>query len=496
MSTDQTNKSSKQSLCTGRLRKIILFLCIFSIVFSGNAQTTLKERLEQHIYTLASDSLQGREAGTIYAKMASDYIVKQFEEIGIEPYFGTSIVQTFGNNALRNVVGVIRGNDAALENEYIVVGAHYDHLGFKNGKIYNGADDNASGVATLIELARKLKDEQASLKRSVIIAAFDAEELGLFGSIYLANHPEAQIENIKLMISVDMVGWYKTSGEVIYSGSGTIKGGKEMIENQQLVPAGLNVAVKKFETGFSTATDTQPFAVKGIPTLHLSTGLKSLYHKPEDEAHLIDYDGMVLITEHLKNIVADISQDIDYKSSGKLAKKHRPQPRVEFGLLATIGSNYHHYTQGAVDGKTAASFGAGLMSQVNFRHFAIRPEVHYERVRAKYPAGLIATDNLTVPVSLVLQKNITDYINMGVDLSFGGYYSYRFGGKQGKEIIDFDTSFNRHEGGIAFGFGIYLQSFKIGYTCRRALTDFTQFPNADNAHIRNRMNYFTIMYRF
>ena len=113
-----------------------------------------------------------------------------------------------------------------MKNEYIVIGAHYDHLGVKKGEIYNGADDNASGVATLIELGKALKKNQSNLKRSVMLVAFDAEEIGLVGSKHFINHTSATDMDIKLMFSIDMVGWYKASGAVNYAGTGTIKTAK------------------------------------------------------------------------------------------------------------------------------------------------------------------------------------------------------------------------------------------------------------------------------
>jgi len=491
MTNMNENLTSKINL---KFRKVLTFLFILSIVLSSNAQNTLKERLEQHEYILASDSLQGRKAGTEFAKMSRDYIVKQWEDIGIEPFFDNSFLQTFNSGKFQNVVGVIRGSDSILNNEYIVVGAHYDHLGVdKNGNVFNGADDNASGVSTLIELARELKHNQPNLKRSVILIAFDAEEEGLIGSTYFTNHPDTPIKNIKLMISVDMVGWYKTSGKVEYAGSGTIKGGTDMILSPQLVPIGLNVKTKKFEKSIFTATDTEPFASKGIPTLAVTTGLKSPYHKPEDDADLIDYDGMSLITENLRNLVEFISSDVNYEASGKIAKKHRQQQRFMFGISANIGSNNHHYTDGALEGKSATSYGAGLTSQINFGFLAIRPEVFYDHICAKYPAGTIATDNLTVPLSLVAKYLQS---SSGFDAFIGGYYSYRFDGKQGKEKIDFTNTFYRNEGGLTYGIDLYLGPLKLGFTNRTALTNFTRYPNADNAHIRNRTNYLTLTYFF
>jgi hypothetical protein len=339
-----------------------------------------------------------------------------------------------------------------------------------------------------------LKRNEANLKRSVILIAFDAEELGLIGSSHFIFDKEAPVENIKLLISPDMVGWYGASGKVEYVGSGTMKGGRELILSQQQVPAGLNVVVKEFETNILTGTDTQPFGLKKIPTLYVNTGFKSPYHKPRDEAHLIDYDGMALITTHLKNIVAAASSDTDFEPTGKISKKHKPRQRFGYGVSANYGSNYHHYTAGKTDEKAAVSFGAGLTSQVNFGCFAIRPELQYDFIQAHHHAGKIATNNLTVPLSLVLQMPEKSFF--GFDLFVGGYYSYRFSGKQGSEKLDFGNTYNREEGGITFGVGFNLKPFKFGATRRIALTDFSQLPNADNAHLRNRTNYFTITYMF
>ncbi len=480
------------------MKKLCLFIFYTVIIFSSFGQNSLKERLEQHVYTLAADSLYGRESGSEYTQMAAEYIIKQWEEIGIEPYTENTYLQPFSDGKYQNLIGIIYGNDSELKNEYIIVGAHYDHIGYKDKDgeiiIYNGADDNASGVSTLIELGRELKKDQSKLKRSVILIAFDAEEVGLVGSTYYTNHPTVPLENIKLMFSIDMVGWYGTSGEIKYMGTSTIQDGKELILNKQNISKNLNVTTKRFETSIFSATDTYPFAKKGIPTLAVTTGLKSPYHKPEDEAHLIDYNGMTLITEHLKDIIETVSTDEHYKASGKLAKKHKSISLFTFGTSINIGSNHHYYTEGAVDGKSAISFGAGLLTQVNFGIFAIRPEVHYDLIRAKHPEGTINANNITVPLSLVLQTPNNSMA--GMDIFLGVYYSYCFYGEQKSRETNFNTIYNRNEGGLTWGFGLYMLPVKIGFTSRIELSNFNRHPNSDNAYLRNRTNYFTLTYIF
>jgi hypothetical protein len=479
------------------MKKYCLFIVwLWTVIQPVVAQTSLKERLKKHVYILADDSFKGRQAGSVYGRQAAEYIVNQWQEIGIAPYNGESYFQDFSGK-YRNIIGIIEGNDPALKDEYIVAGAHYDHLGFKvkgDTIVYNGADDNASGVAALTELGRALNELRPSLRRSVILVAFDAEEIGLFGSQHFVDEPFIPIEKIKLMVSVDMVGWLKTGGKVEYMGTGSIDHGEKLILDATLVPAGLQATVKDFENSIFTATDTQPFAIKGIPTLAVTTGLKSPYHKPEDDAHLIDYDGLALITEHLKNIVLRVSQDRDFKPSGKLARKHRTsRKKLSFGLSANIGSNFHYYSEGPVDGKKTTSFGAGLMSQINWGKWALRPEIYYDRIRANYPGGKIRTNNLTLPLNLVLQTPIAPY---GADIFLGGYYSYMFSGKQGKENIDFNHAFYRNEGGLSYGFGLYFGNIKFGFTGRTALTHFNRSKNADNAHVYNHGSYFNLTYLF
>jgi len=475
-----------------------LFIILTNNIPVTYSQTTLEAMLKQHVYTLAADSLMGREAGSMFAKKAAGYIAAQWKEIGITPLVGDSYFQPFMQNQYHNLAGIIEGNDPILKYEYIIVGAHYDHLGIKtkNGDevIYNGADDNASGVAAVIELGRQLMSLQPTLRRSVILIAFDAEELGLHGSNEFANNPPFPVNHIKLMMSIDMVGWYKTSGYVKYEGLGTIKNGEKFLIEVSAIPDGLHVKTQNFEKSIFTGTDTDGFAKKGIPTLSVTTGLKSPYHKPEDMAHLIDYEGMALITEHLTNVVQAFSQDESFQASGKIASKHKIDKKFVFGFSANIGSNHHFYTEGALDGKTAFSSAIGISGQLNMKFFAIRPEVYYDFVNAQHPMGKITTHGVAVPLNLMFQTPPSAIT--GVAAFVGPYYSYKFAGRQDGAQIDFDNLFNRDEFGLNMGIEYWLANFRIGFTHRSALSNFSQTKNADNAHIRNRASFATLRFSF
>jgi len=476
------------------LRKAItcMLFCSFCL---ANAQNTTTDYLKQHVFTLASDSLKGRKAGSEESTRAARYIIEQWQAIGIQPYKDNDYFYAF--DKYKNIIGIIESGDESRKNEYIVIGAHYDHLGFKikdnDTIIYNGADDNASGTAALIETARILKNRQNELKRSVILVAFDAEEVGLVGSTRFVREKLFSSGSIKLMMSVDMVGWYSTNGAVEYAGTGSFKNSERIMNEANLIPTGLKVKAEAFEKNMFVATDTKPFAQAGIPTLAVTTGTKSPYHKPKDDADLIDYNGMTLITEHLANLTIKLSQVDEITPTGKVAEKHLSSRKpFQMGITGNIGSNHHYYTDGALDGKSSFAYGIGLTTQLNLGALAFRPEVFFEDVSAKYPGGNIHSNNITVPLNLVLQsKNPTG----GVDVFVGSYYSYRLNGKQGSQPLDFST-FNRSEWGINWGFSFLAGPVKIGYTNRSALTNFTLQPNSDNAYVRNRTGFITLGWIF
>ncbi|MFP4366524.1 MAG: M20/M25/M40 family metallo-hydrolase, partial [Bacteroidales bacterium] len=201
---------------------------------------SLAERLKDHVAVLASDSLEGRGLGTRGKVIAKNYIAGHFHSFGLIPVDG----DYFQNFEMRvglawvqgsNVIGYLKGADPDLQSEFIVIGAHYDHLGYedKNGQriIYPGADDNASGTASLIELARYFSQNREKMGRSIIFIAFDAEESGLIGSEKFLNMSEAfGKNNIKAMFSLDMVGMYGVHSGLDMKGMGAVDGGVEMAE--------------------------------------------------------------------------------------------------------------------------------------------------------------------------------------------------------------------------------------------------------------------------
>lgn len=454
---------------------------------------TRQERLKEHVYYFASDSLQGRGSCTTYAHKAAEYISGQYAEAGVLPLFEDGWMHRFtirGGTTTDNVVGIIVGNDPELQSEFIVVGAHFDHLGVKsNGEVYNGADDNASGSAAVIEIARELAARQSELKRSVIVAGFDAEELGLYGSTALANTLDSLIgrDNIKLMLSIDMVGWYGKSGYLEMEGTSTIKDGRKLI----LADAekyGLNLKLKNFETSVFTATDTEGFARKGIPTLAVSTGLKSPYHKPEDDADLIDYQGLDTITAYLADLICDISGDQDYAPSGKVAAKHGGKSRVlEAGIIAGIGDANIAFPDAAVNGKADFAWSAGVMAKFNLaRHFGLAISALSESTNAKYPS----TGSVYSPASVYNQKALTvpamALLNLGsaresTYFGVGPYYSRPLSSTLAGSAVPWTV--NPDQWGIQFGWGSDVAGVTMGLDFRWQCNDLFVGEGAPNARL-------------
>ncbi len=166
-------------------------------------------RLKTHVETLASPAFGGRRGED--AKKAADYVEKAFRDAGLEPLFDGRYTQSIpgqepGLIVGRNVGARLTGSDPALKNEWIVVSAHFDHLGRNGDAFFPGADDNASGTAMLLEAARCLGGGAERPRRSIMFVGFDLEESGLFGSRYFVQHPPVPLDNVALFITADMIG--------------------------------------------------------------------------------------------------------------------------------------------------------------------------------------------------------------------------------------------------------------------------------------------------
>ncbi|MFC2092692.1 M20/M25/M40 family metallo-hydrolase [Bacteroidota bacterium] len=217
-----------------------------------------------------------------------------------------------------NVVGMLEGSDPVLKNEVIVVGGHYDHLGYgqygslysgEDKQIHNGADDNASGTVGVLELAQKLASNKENLKRSVLFICFGGEEAGLLGSAYFVNSELFKKLNIVSMINMDMIGRLADDKLIIY-GTGTSPFWEPEITELNKT---YKFDITSNAAGFG-ASDHTSFYQKGIPVLHFFTGLHSEYHRPIDDYDKINSKG----EEKVLNLIYDLTTDV-------LTKETRPK---------------------------------------------------------------------------------------------------------------------------------------------------------------------------
>jgi hypothetical protein len=207
-----------------------------------------------------------------------------------------------------NVVGVIEGNDPKLKREYIVIGAHYDHLGHggessrapNSSDVHHGADDNASGTAGMLELARIFSAQRSQLRRSVIFIAFSAEESGLIGSKAYVNDPAAPLADIAAMLNLDMIGRLRENSLTV-GGVGTSPEFRKLVES---LNSGFKLQLS--EDGFGPS-DHNSFYAKQIPVFFFYTGVHDDYHKPSDTSDKINYEGQARVV----GFVAEIARAID-----------------------------------------------------------------------------------------------------------------------------------------------------------------------------------------
>jgi hypothetical protein len=244
----------------------------------------------------------------------------------------------------QNVVAIIEGNDPLLKDEYIVIGAHYDHLGFGGQgsgsrtpdtlAIHNGADDNASGTAGIIELAEKLSSNKDRLKRSIVIMAFGAEEMGLLGSQFFTSNALVDLKDVKAMFNFDMIGRLDTTDNgVMVAGTGTATEFESLLASYEEKSA---LVFNHSPEGYG-ASDHASFYASNVPVLFFTTGAHPDYHTPDDDADKINYEGQKEILDYAYPLILDLASrdnNLTYQEAGP---KERTGGAGRRGLKVKLG---------------------------------------------------------------------------------------------------------------------------------------------------------------
>ena len=340
-------------------KKYVLLSLVFAFTLQVYAQR--QDEMKKTVAFLASQELGGRFPGTAGDTLASEFILERLRGLRLKPVLKGKKKKayyhdfTYGKEEERtthNILAVLPGKDKQLKNEYIVVGSHYDHLGM-GGKgsgsrrpdtlaVHPGADDNASGDAVVLELARHFKKVRSP--RSIIFAFFGAEEQGLVGSKYFVEWMKTADENRKnlpddikgivAMVNLDMVGRMRDDAMSV-AGTGTSSSFKALAEN---VGKQTNLKISCTADGYG-ASDQASFVAADIPVLFLTTGGHMEYHTPFDKPHTLNYDGMQQTLDYAKELIsqlAEMPQRPDYINVPSTVSMSHTKFKVTLGLMPDV----------------------------------------------------------------------------------------------------------------------------------------------------------------
>lgn len=292
-----------------------LLACVLLLITSASAAAAERAAaarasirssdLKAHTDRLSDDTFEGREAGTRGGRAAGGYLVKEFERHGLKPAGPTGNYYQEFDGGFRNILGLWEGSDPALKDEVIIVGAHYDHVGYgtaensngPTGYIHNGADDNASGTAALLECVEAIVQLEPRPKRTILFALWDAEEKGLLGSQHWIENPTVARSRVRLSFNMDMVGRLRKDRLEVY-GTRTAKGLRRFISEHNEPGIELD-----FTWEMSEDSDHYTFFRASIPSLMLHTGLHDEYHTPRDDAELLNVDGIQRVDQFMFDLI-------------------------------------------------------------------------------------------------------------------------------------------------------------------------------------------------
>ena len=391
--------------------KFLKYLLFFILVISCEQKTPYQNHIKDDVIFLSSDSLEGRETGTQGEIKAGEYIKKRFIKLGLQPLENNNYFQNFNfkpkTNPHQNISFSNQKNDSTITGKNIIgyidnqakntilIGAHYDHLGYGNENslhrgeknlIHNGADDNASGVAMMIDLASKLRI--ANKNNNYLFIAFSGEEIGLLGSNYYTKNAIIKMSNINYMINMDMVGRLNEDTTLAVYGLGT-----SPIFKQTINANNTKFKIIQKESGVGPSDHTS-FYLNDIPVLHFFTGQHEDYHKPSDDYDKINFEGMNIISNYIFDIISDLN-DNGKLSFTKTINESEEVPRFKVSL--GVIPDYLFDGEGMrIDGVTENRPAqiAGLLKGdivIKIGEYAVKDMMGYMKALSKFEKGNTTT---------------------------------------------------------------------------------------------------------
>ncbi len=392
------------------MKNLITIIFLLLLVSSCKKEVHKTKTIQEDVTFLADDKLEGRQTGTEGEKAAADYIAERFKNLGISPKGTNGYFQTFSfkpkTDPHQRIKYTVKDGDSTvtginvigyLDNKApktVIIGAHYDHLGYGaegslhrgDTAIHNGADDNASGVAVLLNLVSKIKDTLQ--KNNYLFIAFSGEEMGLLGSNYFVKNPTIDSISMNYMINMDMVGRLKKDSTLAVYGTGT-----SPVFTQTLTAHNSKFKLIAKESGVGPSDHTS-FYLNNTPVLHFFTGQHEDYHKPGDDSEKLNYDGM----ETISNYIFDIIGDLD--DNGKLAfrkTKNESEETPRFKVTLGVIPDYMYDGKGMrIDGvsEDKPAQKAGLQKGdivIQLGEFEINDMMGYMKALSKIEKGTTTT---------------------------------------------------------------------------------------------------------
>ncbi len=296
------------------------------------------DRLQQHVDYLADDRLEGREAGRRGGRAAGEYLRERLAELDLQGAAdGGTFFQHFAPN-FRNVLAVLPGSDEQLKDRYVVVSAHYDHVGYGTrrnsrgpvGYIHNGADDNASGASGLLELAEAFTMLPRPPKRSILFAFWDAEEKGMLGSKHWAAQPNVPLADVVAGVDMDMIGRLRDDRLFVF-GARSGCGWRRLLSFQNEATA----LKLEFNWTLKHNSDHYPLFARNIPVLLLHTGKHEAYHTPYDDARHINSEGMSRVVRLVFGVVHELADGGQTPRFRPSARRETEHTRRRWAAMAT-----------------------------------------------------------------------------------------------------------------------------------------------------------------
>lgn len=329
----------------------VFFVGILLMVLGCREQSIPEVTLQQDVSILASDSLMGRETGREGAEMAAAYLEKRMRDLRLLPFDKDGdFMQDFSFQPKKDPHSQVEYGDASdsslhaknllgyIDNggsRTVILGAHYDHLGMGGDgslhrgdpAVHNGADDNASGVATLLKLTRMIQ-EWPEARDNYLIILFSGEEIGLLGSNFFAKNPTLDLDQVPYMINLDMVGRLREDRTLSVSGTGTTPVWPQLLNS---LNPGFKLVLNESGVGPSDHTS---FYLQDIPALHFFTGQHEDYHKPSDDADKLNYEGMEQIAAYLFDLVKamEAQEEVAFRKT-RNESEQVPRFKVTLGVI-------------------------------------------------------------------------------------------------------------------------------------------------------------------